>query len=272
MITLIWHAGRDGAWESDWIEYVFSKVPHQTITDYSQTQFINKSLIIYNASVDVTQWVKRAVEQNIEFGLIHISDEWDRDSTDIYKFAKVVLRNYYKDAGPNVINFPLGMITGWPRNVSVKDTANRTHTWSFSGHVDKTTRPEMAKWMSTVPRGKGLFSVCGQGWALNAAQLAEMYNDSLFVPCPRGNYSIDSFRVTESLQAGALPIVERDPYWVKLFGSDHPLIEIDNWSDVPAMIESLLADISVLDAKRIHAHNWWLDHSDKLANRMIGII
>jgi hypothetical protein len=278
MITIIWHTRREGDWSADWIEYLFRKVPHHTITDYSQTQIIHRSLIVYNATVDINDYVKRAQEENVAFGLIHISDEWDKDSTDIYRSAKVVLRNYYKDLGPDVINFPLGMMTGWPYDLKIKNTSDREHIWSFSGHVDKTTRPEMAKWMSTVPGGKSYFKRCGEEWgpflghALNPAQLAEMYNNSIFVPCPQGNYSIDSYRVTETLQAGAIPIVERSTYWTNLFGADHPLIEIESWSNAPSVIASLLSNKSELDAKRIYTYNWWLEHSNKLANRMIGII
>jgi hypothetical protein len=274
MITIIWHAKREEDWSADWIERVFSKVPHQTITDYSQTKIIHRSLIVYNATVDITDYVQRASKEGIDFGFIHISDEWNRDSTDVYKFAKVVLRNYYKDLGPKVINFPLGMMTGWPFDLPIKNTADRIHTWSFSGHVDKTTRPEMVKYMSQVPLGKSFFKVCGEyyGYPLNPVQLAEMCNDSIFVPCPQGNCSIDSYRVTEALGAGAIPIVERSTYWSNLFGEDHPLLEIDSWSNAPALIASLLSDKDALDAKRIHTHNWWLDHCDRLTSRMIGII
>ena len=36
MITIIWHSNRENSWEKDWIEYLFAKTPHHTITDYSQ--------------------------------------------------------------------------------------------------------------------------------------------------------------------------------------------------------------------------------------------
>ena len=36
---------------------------------------------------------------------------------------------------------------------------------------------------------------------------------SIFVPCPRGNSSPDTFRLYEALEAGSIPIVERDEYW-----------------------------------------------------------
>ena len=278
MITIIWHAKQQGDWSADWIEYLFSKVPHRTITDYSQTKIIHRSLIVYNATVDITDYVQRAVREGVSFGLIHISDEWDRDDTDVYKHAKVVLRNYYKDLGPDVINFPLGMMTGWPYDLEIKNTEDRKYIWSFSGHVDKTTRPEMVKWMSTVPRGKSYFKKCGEDWgpfqghALNPTQLADMYNNSIFVPCPQGNHSIDSFRVTEALQAGAIPIVERNPYWNNLFGNDCPFVQINEWADAPQLIQNLLDDFSAIDGLRTYVNKWWLDYTDKLSNRMIGLL
>ena len=36
MIKLIWQMDRDADWSRDWIEYIFKKVPHQTVEDQKQ--------------------------------------------------------------------------------------------------------------------------------------------------------------------------------------------------------------------------------------------
>lgn len=278
MITLIWQSNKENSWESDWLEYIFRKVPHRTITDYNQNACIHRSYIIYNSTIDNREYIKELANKGVTFGLIHLSDEWGRDDTDIYKYAKTVIRNYYKDLGNNVLNIPLGWMNGFPQNMTIKSTEERKYVWSFSGHVDKTTRMEMAKWMSTVPNGKSYFKKCGEDWgpfqghALNPQQMADMYNDSLFVPCPQGNCSIDSFRVTEALQAGAIPIVERNNYWIKLFGPNCPFVQVDRWEDAPLLIENLKADFTTIDSIRQHNHRWWLEHTDLLANKLVGLL
>ena len=278
MITLIWQSNRENSWENDWIEHLFRNVPHNTITDYTQSQVVNRSLIIYNSLVNNTEYIKKLAAQGISFGLIHLSDEWGRDDTGLYKYTDIVLRNYYKDLGPTVLNIPLGWMNGYPHDMVTKSTEDREYVWSFSGHVDKTTRPEMVKWMSTVSKGKSYFKKCGEDWgpfqghALNPTQLADMYNNSIFVPCPQGNHSIDSFRVTEALQAGAIPIVERSPYWNNLFGNDCPFVQINEWADAPQLIQNLLDDCSAIDGLRTYVNKWWLDYTDKLSNRMIGLL
>jgi hypothetical protein len=278
MITIIWQTNKENSWECDWIEHLFQKTEHKTITDYNQTQFIDRSYIVYNAGVNNDAYINSLSKSGKKFGLIHLSDEWDKDSTANYSLADVVLRNYYKDLGPTVINFPLGWMNSFPHTISPKPISGRKYVWSFSGHVDKTTRPMMAEYMSKIPDGIGYFKKCGENWgpfqghALTPTQLAEMYNDSIFVPCPQGNQSIDSFRVTEALQAGALPIVERSEYWSNLFGQDHPLIEIDSWDQAPAIVANLTQEHTLLEQKRSATYTWWIKYCDNLQNTIKGLL
>lgn len=276
MITIIWHTSIEKSWEKDWIEYLFTKVPHHTITDYKQELIIPNSLIVYNSSVNIQAYLERA--QGTRFGLIHLSDEWGTDDTSLYSYAQIVFRNYYKDLGPNVINFPLGCMKGIPYDVQPRPIVERTLTWSFSGHVDKTTRPDMAKYMINIPNGKYYFKKTGQNWGafeghkLDPIDLFNMYSDSIFVPCPQGNQSIDSLRVCEALEAGAIPIIERSDYWSKLYGTDNPLVQIDSWSVAPSIITMLLSDTTRLEYQRQYTHNWWKNYCNKLQANIVDLL
>lgn len=278
MITIVWQTNFEGSWEKDWIEHLFRFTPHRTITDYDQKLALDRSLIVYNSTVNNDEYIKRLHSNGTKFGLIHLSDEWGKDSTENYKFAHIVLRNYYKNLGPNVINFPLGCMKTFPYNLRIKTVQERKYAWGFSGHVDKTTRPQMAAAMSTVPNGQYFFKHCGQNWgpfdghALNPIEMASMYNDSIFIPCPQGNCSIDSLRVCEALQAGALPIVEKNEYWMDLYGDDHPLIQINSWADAPKLIESMCSDVNMLELVRSTTHKWWINYCDALSKKLIDII
>jgi len=276
MITIIWHSNRENSWEKDWVEYLFAQTPHQTINDYRQEIIIPNSVIVYNSSVNINRYIERA--HGTSFGLIHLSDEWEADDVSIYSQAHVVFRNYYKDLGPNVVNIPLGCMVGIPYDhipIPIKD---RSITWSFSGHVDKTTRPEMAKFMVNVPNGKYYFKKSDENWGafgghkLNPIDLFKMYSQTIFVPCPRGNQSIDSLRVCEALEAGSIPIVERNDYWQKLYGPDNPLLQIDNWSIAPSIIHMLLKDLDRLEYQRKNTYNWWKNYCIKLQHKIADLL
>jgi hypothetical protein len=44
MITLIWNSNKETGWEVDWIEYLFEDIPHRSITDYGQTDEIDRAI------------------------------------------------------------------------------------------------------------------------------------------------------------------------------------------------------------------------------------
>ena len=279
MITLTWHANYPACWEPDWIEYIFSKTLHNTIIDPKQEQFIDNSYIIYNHHVNIVPYVEKMVQQNKNFGLIHLCDEWEADSTDHYKLAKIVLKNYYRNVNAdNVMFFPLGWSMTFPHTLPIKSTWDRQHTWSFSGTIAGPKRIDMVKSMINVPNGRHWFRPHWEDWgapnkhALTPVQLADLYNNSLFVPCPTGNHNIDSFRVTEALQMGALPIVEKSDYWTNLYGEDHPLIEIENWDDAPGTIKHLMSNMRSLDIQRALAYTWWIRYSNNLKTKITTLL
>lgn len=254
---IVWLCEKSRSWECDWIDYLFQGV---TVTG---------TILVYNSSADIKGYLD---QHGPVLGLVHLSDEWNRDPVDHYSQAKLVLRNYYKDLGPNVLNFPLGWMRTFPHTLAPKPIQDRRYVWSFSGHVDKTTRPEMARWMSTVYGSRSYFKKCGENWgpfdghALTPKELANMYNDSCFVPCPQGNQSIDSLRVCEALQVGAIPIVERSDYWAKLYGQDVPLLQIDSWSQAPDLIKHWSSDLGQLEKLRHDTYTWWINYCQNLKN------
>jgi hypothetical protein len=279
MITLIWQTDYPSCWEPEWIEYIFSKTPHNTLIDPNQEQCIDNSYIIYNHHVNIVPYIEKMVQQNMNFGLIHLSDEWEKDPTDHYKFAKVVLKNYYRNINANnVVFFPLGWSMTFPSTLPIKSTWDREYTWSFSGTIASPKRVDMVNSMINVPNGMHWFRHPWEDWggpnkhALTPAQMAEFYNNSLFVPCPTGNYNIDSFRVTEALQMGALPIVEKSDYWANLYGEDHPLIEVETWNDAPGTIKHLMSNMRSLDIQRVLAYTWWIRYSNNLKNKITNLL
>jgi hypothetical protein len=124
---------------------------------------------------------------------------------------------------------------------------------------------------------------------LNTQQYAELLSNSKFALSPRGNYSVDCFRVYEALEAGAIPIIEsqgksqafsallnpqliikygsRDRgfwlrnyhYWENAFSARFPCPLIYNWSDLESVIHSIDVEQSSEKLKQ-----WWKDYKNAL--------
>jgi hypothetical protein len=80
--------------------------------------------------------------------------------------------------------------------------------------------------------------------------------------------SFDTIRANEALQAGALPIVEASDYWSNLYGSNHPLIMINNWDEAPALIHKLLENKPALEKRRMATVAWWQNYKEDLTNKI----
>ena len=272
---------RSSCWHEDYIDFIFKDVPHQHVTDYNQTECYDNCYVIvgtqHGVKLNPTTYLKRMRDNGKRFGILHLCDEWYRDDRSYYEYADVVLRNYYVDIGPKVHNFTIGWNRTYPYTIQPKTIFQRQYTWSFSGHIDKTTRGEMVRSMNTVPNGRSYFKICGEygphdGYHLTPSMMADMFNDSIFVPCPQGNFSMETCRLCEALQVGALPIVEKHEIWKTIYGDDHPLIQIDSWAEVPKIIEDLMRDPIALENKRQYTYKWWIDHLAKIQQKVVDLL
>lgn len=273
-LTIIWQRPRIEVWEADWVEYLFRNIPHDTIEDINHNTFMDNSVIVESIwwAPHHMGYINELVNRKYNFGLIHLSDERCQDDISSYQHCKFVMRNYYRGImAPNVMHFPLGWNSGF-RDVSDNPaTADRKHTWCFVGHRWDQNRNNMVAAMKTVPMGN-LYVAEHHGPRLDACQMSVLYRNCVFVPCPRGAINIDSFRVTESLEAGCIPIVERDEYWSNMYGADVPFLQIDQWHQAPTLISSWLSNPVELEKYRKHCHDWWCRHRDNTVIQVTELV
>jgi hypothetical protein len=89
-----------------------------------------------------------------------------------------------------------------------------------------------------------------------------------------GNVNLESFRVYEALECGAVPIVERRPwldYFTDLFGP-HPLLSVNNWKEAGAVINSLRSDPVRLRDRQIEIQEWWRQMEERVSFRVTSVI
>jgi hypothetical protein len=273
-LTLIWQRARDSVWEDEWVEYLFRNIPHRTIENLNHDQYIDNSVI-----VDALCWapyhndyVKEMKQRGLKFGLVHLTDEDCTVDISSYADCKFVLRIYYRGSMPDhVMNIPLGYNTGFTAYTDNPPSNQRKFIWACVSARWDQNRNNMAQAMSSVPNGN-LYVAGHHGPRLTPAEMSKIYRDCIFVPCPRGAIIMDNFRVTEALEAGCIPIVERSDYWANMHGPDFPAIQIDNWAWVPNLIQQYLQNPTELDILRNRCYNWWTVKKNQVTEDVTNLV
>ncbi len=277
-IHLVWQVSKEAMCETDWLREVLSGINYSEIDDGEWSVFKDRSIIVIPRGSKGKKYFKALQEKNYKFVVIHLGDERYSSKPKYYRKMPLVIRNYWhKMYGKNVLTFPLGYMQGfWNHCPSrqTSSTAQRKYTWSFAGQVEKSTRRDMALNMKKIPNFKiheiGSFRD-PNGLAVNLYR--ELLSDTIFVPCPRGFWNLDSFRVYEALECGCIPIVERTPidYFTQFFGA-HPFLSVSSWEEAAPLIEALLSDPERLEKKRVECSQWWLSYKEKMKKEMTSAI
>lgn len=149
----------------------------------------------------------------------------------------------------------LGLIPGgWYPHTHEHLAAARTEAterpldWFFAGQVNHARRRDCVAALDGLPNGK---LATTKGYLQEAIPRAEYFRtmaSAKVIPAPSGPYSVDCARAFEALEAGCVPVCDVQPalapgfdYWTLLFGADHRIPTISDWSTFPAILEEVLA-------------------------------
>jgi hypothetical protein len=258
-LTIVWQRSRVGLWENDWIEYLFRNIPHTTIENVDHSSFLDNSVLVESIcwAPYHNDYVKGMVSRGLNFGLIHLTDEDSNQDISSYPSCKFVLRNYYRaNMASNVLHIPLGWNSGFTDVSNNEPCSTRKLQWSTIVHRWDQNRNNMASAVANLANGK-LYVADHHGPRMTSVDMSKIYRDSVFVLCPNGAQTVDSFRVTEALEAGCIPIVQRSDYWFNSHGPNFPAIQIDSWNQVPGIIHTMMQDQNNLEALRLQCVSWW---------------
>ena len=150
----------------------------------------------------------------------------------------------------------------------------KKYTWCFAGQIH--AQVGRAKMIESLKKCNGEYHLqVNKGWqskdSLGAQDYRGVLSDSIFVPCPRGNSSVDTFRLYEALEVGVIPIVEKSDYWENLLG-EHPLIETDCWDGIHKDINLLLENKEWIEEHSKKIQKWWSDYKISLKTKIKNII
>jgi hypothetical protein len=256
----------EGFWERDWMGEILSGIdaPICDVPNPHYDIFLNRSLLVTSSATPwdkLYSYIQKCNAKRLKYGLILLNDETYACSNRLYSAVPFVVRNYWHknfQKFPNLLCIPLGYKTGFSKNFSepLKTSAYRSYTWSFAGQFTKSNRRLMIHAMQQIPNHyvHGIQSF-GAHDSLLTQDCRNLLLDSVFVPCPRGGWNLDSFRVSEALEAGCIPIVEKTPfdYFGKFYGN-YPCLAVSSWYEAPPLIQALLADPEQLENLRQTCH------------------
>lgn len=277
-VNLVWRIRPDGLFETQWIRELFAigDIDYEEVFDLDGTAVVPRAVIVFNHSVDYETYFKKYESAGVRYGAIHLSDETLGDSYDFYdhKSCIFVFRNYHhpiiSGKYKHVVTLGLGYKSGFAR-VGDTTTSPRYYHWSFAGNIHTPERLGcLTPMMSLVPykvhtTNAGFNAAAG----LSVQEYRALMDDSKFVICPIGQGNIDSFRVYEALEAGAIPVVlastsvqpYQPSYWHAVFpwmrAQTIPMVIHRNWEDAEKAMRDILQNKTTYEDLRQEVATFW---------------
>lgn len=258
-ITIITH--QPGPEELPWARFLLGDWAGDVVDDPERQLVLPNSLVVTRRPDRLRGKVLSKLRRLGSVGLFHVGDDRYRARLDAYGAFAFVWRTYYHTAldGLTVRQVPLGPrgvepIIVPPTTRALRGPGERLYTWSFAG-TRSTSRDAMLDALAGIDGG-----VAQIGPVDDLAADHEVLADTVFVPCAMDGTHLESTRIYDALEHGAIPIVERRrwlDYFGLLFGSAHPVPSVRSWAEAPDLMRGLLADPPALSALQRRVVGWW---------------
>jgi hypothetical protein len=255
----------------EWICEVFSsyEVNHIYDLENKYDNVLNNSVLIVcvgkSPNERLIDYIHQYNQKNLNYTILHLSDEAFEQNIDFYQHSNKIIRNYYNksyvDRYSKIFTLPLGYQTRI-KNLNL----DRSIDVNFVGQV-KSDRHEMLSVFSSVEKKYFyLTRMWGDPNGLNVEQFSQVLSSSKYTLCPRGWISLDSFRLNEALECGSIPVSILDydgsDYFYKIYG-EHPFIIGKDWQDAYHRMTTCDRDLKLLEINK-----WWIDFKQNLKNKI----
>ncbi|MFN5889929.1 MAG: hypothetical protein ACK448_06000 [Bacteroidota bacterium] len=280
-LELIWQTseGEQTSFELEYIcDLLFKDIPHhRNYDDKNYSTVLNNAIIIYSNNqrgpdFDFINYLNKFKKNNFTFYLWHLSNESLLHNCEYYSLAKHVFRSYYyRDLSQNdsLTYLPLGFKSGYLNRSNNFDITNKTLAFSFIGQP-KSDRIELIEVLNNL---KDSFIHTTNSWnctnALTQTECKQIYQQSRFVPCPKGWINPDSFRIMEALESGSIPIIKEydDANYFNIpWEINSPIPMVKEWADIEKY--SNLSDLEY-NAMYKEVFQWYSNFRLTLKNRIL---
>jgi len=289
--NLIWQLdpGRNSQCiERDWFHYLFADVPIAAqFIDYADRPLLSEhqspALVCAScpnlcSAEDLSNYLQGLPGPR---ALYHMSDEYLRAGTELYQHCDLAIRNgsalFSGLENINLLQLPLGFGVGFENREGMGLPASqRQHSWAFLGRMKHERKDEMLPALQMLPGQPYLRETVS--WAESMSNFNQsstsIYQQAVFVPCPKGNWNPECNRLYDALEWGCIPLIRnytdtpyQDGYHRKLLGS-HPMPELDSWSELASFATELMERPDHLNALQQQVFSWWQDYKQGLKRQV----
>jgi hypothetical protein len=245
-------------------------------TDFLLKEILPKGEVSHNLneSSDVFVFASRAhsyneilsiVEKSKPKIIICLSDELIAENLQQFNqlgnYCELFLRQYHHPQytyTSNTIHIPLGYTNGCK-----VFNENKVLNWSFLGEI-KNDRQEMLNEFHNITKHF-------VGKSAPKDLMCKIYSKSIFVPCGRGNSSLDCFRLYEASMNGAIPVVVASKEEIECtfrYEENPPWVFAETWFDAVKKCQSMLE----YDIDNAPVLNWWKNRIQKIRDEVLKVL
>lgn len=260
-----------GLWETDFL--INDILPKGNViyitTDNIENVNNNVDIYAFSSRVHCFWHIKDVVQKISPKIIICLSDEFYQENKWEYNllgnYCKLFLRNYhhqYYNYTNNTIHLPLGYTNGCKKIVN-----NKVYNWSFIGQM-KSDRYEMLECFSKIND----YYINNN---LDKTKMCEIYSKSIFVPCGRGNSSLECFRLYEASMNNAIPVVVGDLNEIKTtfkYQENPPWVFAESWESAVDICKSLLNNKDQLTKMQENLSIWWYNRILNIRNKVKEVL
>jgi GR25 family glycosyltransferase involved in LPS biosynthesis len=212
---------------------------------------------------DVLECVKKTKPRIV----IQLSDEFCYEDLQIHNtianHCELFLRKYHHknyEYRINTVNIPLGYNNGYGVPKVIPNISERKLNWSYVGDMSTFDKKEIYENFIKIPKYKFDSGILPE-------RMSEVYLDTIFAPCGRGDSSLNSMRLYESSMAGAIPIVVGSKEEIEdtfTFEENPPWLFFNSWKEAEFVCRKLLLDNNKLQEIQDNILFWWQTRISKV--------
>jgi hypothetical protein len=239
----------------------------------NRTDIIENNILVINTVCSLDDIIT-VVKHIKPIAIFYLSDEVGNilDTTVLDKYTKVLFMQYnhkHYNYSSNNFQIPLGYSKYFlngnrSSSIQTKKISERKINVSFIGTM-KSDRYHMKNvFEKNVKTTNIIFTY--NNWDINNLPYSpekcfNIYNNSIFVICGRGNCSLDCFRIYEAIVAGSIPIIVGPLDEIKntfnYNGNLPPFIYDESWENVVTKCNIFLDDHEKLNKIQEELLTWW---------------
>lgn len=245
-------------------------------TDHPQV--VKNNILVFSSNNYLFKDVLRIVKAIKPKIIVQLSDEQGRKEmfNNLSRHTKLYLRNYNYAHYPvfdNIKQFPLGYLSGYLNNtysLEIQKTQRpfneRPNAWAFVGKL-KQDRQKMIRVFEHLTPHK-----CLTDGNVSRSDMFEIYSQSIFVPCGRGNMRLECYRLYEVLLAGAIPVVVGSKEEVaETFLYNPPFIFESSWEEALKRCRALLGSDELRKIQE-SIQGWWKSNMENIHLRIANVL